>query len=140
MYWCKVKGCEVGHPTKTTKGWLNSQYSLETNIQEVIVSQVIHPPNINPTSDKSVTSNAAYPPAADSLYSQHTPKLHLPDTHDNQPSLMGYMLVHISEEYTVPGSEATKSVMLRCPWSSIHDNERTINRYAMYLTMLTKKI
>jgi hypothetical protein len=52
-------------PAKKTKGWLNSHYTLETNIEEDIFPQPIHRTNIERTIDDAVTFNSASSPVTD---------------------------------------------------------------------------
>jgi hypothetical protein len=60
--------------------------------------------------------------------------------HDDQPSPAIDMHVHTPYEYTTLDSEVTKSEMSRRSWSSVRENERTIDIYAMQLAMLTNQI
>jgi hypothetical protein len=89
-----VKGRDVGSPAKTAKGWFNSHYTLETNTEEVIVSQPILPQKMEQTSKDAVTFNAASSPIANNVLSQHTPGIH-----DNRPSPVGDVSVHTTAEY-----------------------------------------
>jgi hypothetical protein len=130
-----VKGRAVGSPSKTAKGWFNSHYTLETNTEEVIVSQPILPQKMEQTSKDAVTFNAASSPATNSVLSTHTPVIY-----DNQPPPACDMLVHTPEDYTLTDSEAANSVMSQHSWSSIRENERTIDIYAMQLAVLTNQI
>jgi hypothetical protein len=83
-YWYTVKGHVVNIPSKTNKGWLNTHYSLEININDQRVIQSLVPPTISvePYQESTASPSHAASPAVTNTTEANETNVHTPDETD----------------------------------------------------------